>query len=189
MNLLTVAQCQKLLLQSNMQINNLVVNRNTKLPHFGGGISVTYNSHVPIGKVVPRTDDSPKVFLGGTCNESTWRDELIPMLEMDYFNPVVSDWNLDAQEIEEVAKELCEYKLFTITKEIRGVYSIAEMVEEGIKNGSKTIVCILLEGFDKARGRSLVAVARLLRKYDVKIFHELKLVADYLNFRRKQWVI
>ena len=33
-----------------------------------------------------------KVFLGGTCNESTWRDKLIKMLEIDYFNPVVDDW-------------------------------------------------------------------------------------------------
>ena len=34
-----------------------------------------------------------KVFLGGTCNESTWRNELIPLLEnagVEYFNPVVS---------------------------------------------------------------------------------------------------
>ena len=33
-----------------------------------------------------------KVFLGGTCNGSTWREELIPILEINYFNPVVSDW-------------------------------------------------------------------------------------------------
>ena len=33
-----------------------------------------------------------KVFLGGTCNESTWRDGLIEILEIDYFNPVVDDW-------------------------------------------------------------------------------------------------
>jgi hypothetical protein len=34
-----------------------------------------------------------KVFLGGTCNESTWRTELIGMLNgIDYFNPVVDDW-------------------------------------------------------------------------------------------------
>lgn len=32
-----------------------------------------------------------KVFLSGTCNESTWRDELIKLLEIDYFNPVVKD--------------------------------------------------------------------------------------------------
>ena len=26
-------------------------------------------------------NESNKVFLGGTCNESAWRDELIPKLE------------------------------------------------------------------------------------------------------------
>ena len=34
------------------------------------------------------------IFLGGTCNESAWRDELMPMLEdagFEYFNPVVDD--------------------------------------------------------------------------------------------------
>lgn len=32
-----------------------------------------------------------KVFLGGTCNESTWRDELIPHLEkmgIEYYIPL-----------------------------------------------------------------------------------------------------
>ena len=27
-----------------------------------------------------------KVFLGGTCNGSKWRDEIIKLLEIDYFN-------------------------------------------------------------------------------------------------------
>ena len=26
-----------------------------------------------------------KVFLGGTCNGSLWRNELIPQLKIDYF--------------------------------------------------------------------------------------------------------
>ena len=30
-----------------------------------------------------------KVFLGGAGNESTWRNQIIPMLNIDYFNPVV----------------------------------------------------------------------------------------------------
>ena len=48
-----------------------------------------------------------KVFLGGTCNESTWRDEIIPLLEeagIDYFNPVVEDWTEDCIEIENIEK-------------------------------------------------------------------------------------
>lgn len=38
-----------------------------------------------------------KVFLGGTCNRSKWRNELIELLEIDYFNPVVKNWNQDCQ--------------------------------------------------------------------------------------------
>lgn len=33
-----------------------------------------------------------KVFLGGTCNGSKWREELIPLLQVGYFNPVVDEW-------------------------------------------------------------------------------------------------
>ena len=33
-----------------------------------------------------------RIFLGGTCAETTWRDELIEQLEVDYFNPVVKNW-------------------------------------------------------------------------------------------------
>lgn len=40
-----------------------------------------------------------KVFLGGTCNESTWREKLIPMLKIDYFNPVVKDWKSENMNI------------------------------------------------------------------------------------------
>ena len=41
-----------------------------------------------------------KVFLGGTCNESTWRDDLIKALKINYFNPVVEDWTPDCQQEE-----------------------------------------------------------------------------------------
>ena len=57
-----------------------------------------------------------KVFLGGTCNESTWREELIPLLKTDYFNPVVEDWTPECQAEEERQKnEECNYQLYVIT--------------------------------------------------------------------------
>ena len=33
-----------------------------------------------------------KVFLGGTCNGSTWRDALIKDLQIDYFPPCADEW-------------------------------------------------------------------------------------------------
>ena len=45
-----------------------------------------------------------KVFLGGTCAESKWRDNIIPQLKCEYFNPVVDDWTPECQKIEERKK-------------------------------------------------------------------------------------
>lgn len=73
-----------------------------------------------------------RVFLGGTCANTTWRDELIPYLEkygIDYFNPVVEDWTPECQEIEEEEKNhKCNIHLYVITKEMMGTYSIAEAI-------------------------------------------------------------
>ena len=46
--------------------------------------------------------DKITIFLGGTCNGSNWRDKLIPMLSNKFepFNPVVDDWNEEAQQEE-----------------------------------------------------------------------------------------
>ena len=41
-----------------------------------------------------------KVFLGGTCATSTWREELQPMLDsekVETFNPVVPNWTPECQ--------------------------------------------------------------------------------------------
>ena len=74
-----------------------------------------------------------KVFLGGTCNNSTWRNELIPSLEYNgipYFNPVVEDWTPECQAEEYRQKEeKCAIHLYVITGEMIGVFSIAEAVD------------------------------------------------------------
>ena len=62
------------------------------------------------------------VFLGGTCAESTWREQLMPMLDkfnITYFNPVVDDWTEECQVIENWHKENDDYNLFVITKEMQ----------------------------------------------------------------------
>lgn len=68
-----------------------------------------------------------KVFLGGTCNESEWRNYLIKLLTIDYFNPVVDDWTEECMAEERKQREICDYCLYTITPKMTGVYSIAEV--------------------------------------------------------------
>lgn len=90
-----------------------------------------------------------KVFLGGTCNESTWREILISMLKIDYFNPVVDNWDEEAQKNEMIEKENANYCLYVITPLMSGVYSIAEVVDDSNKRPEKTILCILNNDYNE----------------------------------------
>ena len=106
-----------------------------------------------------------KVFLGGTCAETTWRDELIPKLQIDYFNPVVEDWTPECQKKEEDEKENeCNIHFYCITKEMKGVFSIAEVVDSVYQDGKVTILQVKPSGFDKDQLKSLVATTDLIIK-------------------------
>jgi len=102
-----------------------------------------------------------KVFLGGTCNNSTWRDELIPLLKIDYFNPVVDDWNEASYNRELQERKICDICLYVITPEMTGVYSIAEAVDDSNKRPSKTVF-YFTDGFDAGQTKSLSAVGTMV---------------------------
>lgn len=132
-----------------------------------------------------------KVFLGGTCNESTWRDYIINNLKINYFNPVVDDWNEEAQEKENVEKyENCNLHLYVITPKIKGVYSIAEVIDsvwtsQYSSGNMKTIFCYLYEDgdlvFKEPQIKSLDAVGRLVESHDGIWLKNLEEVVEYLN--------
>lgn len=71
-----------------------------------------------------------KVFLGGTHNNSTWREKLIPYLQalkISYFNPIVETWTEEDKLNEVIEKEHCDVHLFYITKEQKGYFSFFEI--------------------------------------------------------------
>lgn len=138
-----------------------------------------------------------KVFLGGTCNESMWREELIPMLKIDYFNPVVDDWTEESYLEELKQREICDYCLYVITPKMTGVYSIAEVVDDSNKRPKKTIFCYLnsdfnykwLENeyldryiyFDEGQIKSLEKVGKMVEDNGGKFLQSLQEIADFLN--------
>jgi len=130
-------------------------------------------------------ESSPKVFLGGTCNESTWRDELISKLKMDYFNPVVEDWKPSDQEEEIKQRQLCDYVLYVITPKMKGVYSIAEVVDDSNKRPEKTVFCVLPTDedaeFDKGQLKSLDMVKKMVEENGAVVLGSIDEIADYLN--------
>ena len=127
-----------------------------------------------------------KVFLGGTCNGSTWREKIIPMLDIDYFNPVVDNWTEECQKREIEERENCDFCLYTITPKMKGVYSIAEVVDDSNKRPDKTIF-VLLETedggnkFNETEWKSLVVVSLMVTKNGGRVFHSLEDAAFYMN--------
>lgn len=131
-----------------------------------------------------------KVFLGGTCNNSTWREKLISKLDsnrIDYFNPVVDNWTEECIQEEIKQRKNCDYCLYTITPEMTGVYSIAEVVDDSNKRPNKTLLCILKrengKSFTEFQIRSLKQVCDMVTKNGGKSFDSLESVAQFLNTR------
>lgn len=104
-----------------------------------------------------------KVFLGGTCADTTWREDLVVVLSVPSFNPVVEDWTPACQEEERNQKNnLCNIHLYVITKEMQGVFSIAEAIDSTHKKGKRTIFHVIPEGFEKGPLKSLEAVCTMV---------------------------
>ena len=129
-----------------------------------------------------------KVFLGGICNESNWRDILITKLDktkVDYFNPVVDDWTEECQKREIYEREHCDFCLYVITPLMTSVYSIAEVTDDSNKRPEKTLFCVLHEDKNKkftgAQLKSLYQVCNLVSSNNGKCFASLDDIANYLN--------
>ena len=129
-----------------------------------------------------------RVFLGGTCNESTWRNRMMIYLYnegLEYFNPVVDDWTEDCMEKEIQERQVCDFCLYTITPKMTGVYSIAEVVDDSNKRPERTILVLLRdddsEYFNEGQWKSLSSVARMVKSNGGQVFNHLKSAAVWIG--------
>ena len=132
--------------------------------------------------------ENKNVFLGGTCNDSTWRERLIKKLKVPFFNPVVKDWDEEARKREIEQRETATFVLYVITPLMKGVYSIAEVVDDSNKRPDKTLFCILEKDdkkeFDKSELKSLNQVKKMVKNNGAKTFNDLDEIAEFLNNQR-----
>lgn len=129
---------------------------------------------------------SGRIFLGGTVNGSTWREQFIALLRTkNYFNPVVSDWTAQAQHIEEQEKSRCAYCIYVITPKMTGLFSVAELVDGSNKKPANTVGCFLKSDdesiFDEGQWRSITAIVKLLRQNGTLCFFSLEDLASFFN--------
>ena len=125
-----------------------------------------------------------KIFLGGTCNNSTWRSEIEKLVQTPTFNPVVDDWNEKCQEIEMDEKEnKCNIHLFVITSEMTGVFSIAEVMDSVHNKNKLTLLHVMPDGFNKVKLKSLEAVVNLVKLRGGKAYlnKDLNKTVEILN--------
>ena len=135
-----------------------------------------------------RKESNIKVFLGGTCNKSKWRNELISKLKIKYFNPAVENWDKEAKRNEIKERKNCDFVLYVITPKMTGLYSIAEVVEDAIKQPNKTLFCYTEQDgnkkFNEQQLNSLKEISNMIKRNKGKIFNNLEEIADYLNKKR-----
>ena len=128
-----------------------------------------------------------KVFLGGTCNNSTWREDLMPLLDIDFFNPAVPDWTEACYQEELTQRANCDFVLYCITPRMTGAYSIAEVVDDSNKRPEKTVFAFTSSDgelvFDKGQIKSLGKVAEMVKSNGGTVFADAPLaeIAQYLN--------
>ena len=122
-----------------------------------------------------------KVFLGGTCNESEWRDHIIPLLDkvgISYFNPVVDEWDDSAMANELRERESCDFCFYGVTPKMTGTYAIAEVVDDSNKRPKKTVLVIMRndgsDKFDYGQWKSLIAVREMVKRNGGMVFDSLK---------------
>lgn len=128
-----------------------------------------------------------KVFLGGTCNDSLWRDEFISRLKIKYYNPVGDEWTPGMMERELKQREESDFCLYVLTPKMTGYYSIAELIDDSNKHPQKTIFCFLTEDagtrFSEFQIRSLEQVAEMVKRNGAYYF---KTTGEVLNFLNQQ---
>lgn len=126
-----------------------------------------------------------EIFLGGTCNGSKWREELIPQLKVKYFNPVVEDWTDEAQIIELQKRKSCNHLLYVITPKMSGFFSIAELTEDSVIRPHKTHVIFLDEDedliFNNHQKKSIKAILNLVKNNGAKTYKDLDAFARKIN--------
>lgn len=126
-----------------------------------------------------------KLFLGGTCAGPDYRELLIPLLTVPYFNPVVANWTeADAvRENQEKASALAN--VFVITPAAIGSYSIAELTELAITSDKPLFVMFMeVEGYqwNEHQLKSNTQIKKLLSKYNTLIFEDLESLAKSANW-------
>lgn len=135
------------------------------------------------------------VFLGGTAANNNWRDGFIQTLVARgvphgcIFNPVVKDWNEEAQRREEKAKVVASHTVFYISDPKQdgnplSAYSMVEATMALYDMPERSVVVFDTEGMSGHPLKAMNQTLKVLRKRFPKanIFNTAENALDWLSY-------
>jgi hypothetical protein len=133
------------------------------------------------------------IFLGGTAANNPWREAFIADLAARgvdpaiLFNPVVSDWNEEAQAREEVAKAKATHHVYYIADPMQGgnplsAYSMVEAAMALYDQPDTTVVIFDTAGMEGHPLKAMNQAARILvqRHPNANIFTSVEAAKNWL---------
>jgi hypothetical protein len=119
--------------------------------------------------------DIYKLFLGGTAANNKWREAVTEMLikrgvpSTQIFNPVVADWNEEAQKREDYVKEHADTVLFYVAEPMQegnpiSAYSIFEAQQALYDDPQRAVVAFDYAGMSGHPLKQMRKIAGDLRK-------------------------
>lgn len=142
------------------------------------------------------------VFLGGTCGDNHWREDIVIPALVDrgvdparLFNPVVERWDEEAQQREDSVKQVAAYQLYVIASpdpsapEVANVsaYSLVEATMGLYDAPERTVILMDTTGMAKHTAKALLkSVADWRQRFPgAPIFVEYAALVEWLAPRMK----
>lgn len=97
----------------------------------------------------------------------------------------MKNWSESDRLYEVHEREVADYVLYVITSGLKGVYSIAEIIDDSNKRPEKTLICVLYDGINNQMRRSLKATLNLAESNGATVFNDFKEIANFLNSKVK----
>ncbi|KAG8262186.1 hypothetical protein J6590_057758 [Homalodisca vitripennis] len=148
-----------------------------------------------------------EVFLGGSCNPTTWRHDIaIPLLKglgITYYNPQVEDWSVELVEQEHEAKQTANVLFYVIDSQTRNVVG---MIEAAAFAGARRRLVLVIkpykpsqsiggevishQEYDELSG-SLLVLKSLVERQGIPVFNNIpvavkctaKILRDNINMQ------
>lgn len=120
------------------------------------------------------------IFLGGTCSGTNWRNYL-KSKKYNFYNPLEKNWN-EKTFLEEVSqRKTAVYNLYVFTKDIKGYYSIASLIDDTNKCPDKTLLFIDKTDMSEQMKINFKYIEKLALSNGVTIFNSYDEINVFLN--------